>query len=360
MSTTVPVRDLVTFGEALDALKARSMAEVGCEDLRRVRGLNRLSRGLEIAGRVLIHLSLDPVTWGAGVMSLFLHKQLQATEIGHPVLHGCYDRVEGGEKFRSESWNWVIPIDEEAWKKGHNIRHHGFTNVAGKDPDIMFGPVRLTDQTPHTWQHYIQLPYTLFVMWPGFATGMNSHFTGLLDITRKEPEVLPDRSWGSIRTAVKQAFRKYVPYFGMEYGFFPALAGPMFWKVLLGNWLSERMRDVYTAASIFCGHIGEDVATFDEGTRAGSRARWYVMQVQAAQNFRVPYVLSVLCGGLDYQIEHHLFPKLPPERLRQIAPEVQALCEQHGVAYNTGTWPQVLGRALSQVWRLSFPQPAAS
>jgi linoleoyl-CoA desaturase len=342
---------------ALDDVGKRARARMGDEDVTRVRRLNRFSRAMEMVGRVTLHLSFEPISFGVGVGALWIHKQLQATEIGHPVLHGCYDRLEGAEKFQSKTWKWDMPIDEEAWHRGHNLRHHPYTNIAGKDPDIHFGPVRLNRHTPHKRVHYVQLPYTLFVMWPAFGIGMNSHFSGLLDITREERDFLPDRSWKSVKGAFVMAFRKYIPYFGKEYVFFPLLAGPMWWKVLAGNWMAETMRDIYSACSIFCGHVGPDLDGHPEGTHAHGRGEWYAMQIDQAQNFEVPYVLSVLCGGLDYQIEHHLYPKLPPERLREIGPEVRQICEDHGLKYRTGSWGRVLGRALKQVWDLSFPDP---
>lgn len=77
------------------------------------------------------------------------------------------------------------------------------------------------------------------------------------------------------------------------------------------------------------------------------------MQVEATRGFEVSLPLSILCGGLDRQIEHHLFPTLPPPRLREIAPEVRAICERHGVVYRTGSWGTTLRRALTQVARLS-------
>ena len=59
-----------------------------------------------------------------------------------------------------------MPIDEESWRAGHNVRHHQYTNVAGKDPDIHFGPVRLTEHTPHAPHHRFQLPFALLVLRP--------------------------------------------------------------------------------------------------------------------------------------------------------------------------------------------------
>jgi linoleoyl-CoA desaturase len=160
------------------------------------------------------------------------------------------------------------------------------------------------------------------------------------------------------RDAWRKALRKYVPYLTMEYVVFPLLAGPFFWKVMLGNWLAGTLRDVYSAATIYCGHVGDEVHDYPEGTRAGSRARWYLMQVRATNNFEVPYPVSLLCGALDRQIEHHLFPRFAPNRLREVAPEVRRVCEAHGVVYRTGSWPRTLGRALATIWRLRRPQPS--
>jgi linoleoyl-CoA desaturase len=124
---------------------------------------------------------------------------------------------------------------------------------------------------------------------------------------------------------------------------------------MLGNWLSELMRDLYSAATIFCGHVGDDVADYAEGTRAGSRGRWYQMQIEAANNFEVPLPVSILCGALDRQIEHHLFPRFPTTRLREVAPEVRAACIEAGIEYRTDTWPRTLAKVGRRLWKLSFP-----
>src|SRR5271165_561876 len=147
--TVMPEERLIRFGEELDAVKARALARMGDEDVHYVRRLNTFSRTMEIIGRALIFFSPEPVSFLAGVGALWIHKQLQATEIGHTALHGAYDKLPGAERFRSEGFSWDVPIDEESWKHGHNVRHHQYTNVAGRDPDIHFGPARLTEHTPH-------------------------------------------------------------------------------------------------------------------------------------------------------------------------------------------------------------------
>lgn len=364
-SSIAEAERLRAFQEALDAIRARVEARMGKEDVDYVLRMNRFSRTMEVVGRVLIHFSVEPIAFTAGVLTLWLHKQLQATEIGHTALHGAYDGLEGAEGFASKDFRWDLPIDEASWRYGHNIRHHQYTNVAGKDPDIHFGPVRLTEQTPHRPVNKWQLPLALLLEFPTFGFVMNAHFTGLVDVyvgngRPDKFDFIPDRSMKSIVEAHKKALRKYVPYYLKNFVFFPLLAGPGFWKVLLGNVLAELLRDIYSAATIYCGHVGEDVKAYPEGTRAHSRGEWYKMQVEASHNFEVSWPISVLCGALDRQIEHHLFPKLPPNRLREIAPEVRAACEAHGIEYKTDTWGRTLKKALARIWALREPSPSSN
>lgn len=342
------------FGEELDGVKERVMAKVGAEDLAYVRGLCRFSRAMEVLGRTLIFVSPDPVTFGVGVAALWLHKQVETTEIGHTVLHGAYDKLDPDGPLSSKKFHWRAPVDEESWRYAHNVRHHGYTNIAGRDADMHFGQVRLTAETPpeKMTRGRLQLVYSLGVIFPNFMMVIGSHVCGLNDVFGENGwasryDFLPDRSKESVRAAWKRGLRKYVPYYLKEYAFWPALAGPLAPKVALGNFLAGLVRNVYTAATIFCGHVGEDVKAWPAGTKAKGRGQWYAMQVEAANNYQVSRPISVLCGGLDLQIEHHLFPTLAPQRLREIAPEVRAICEKYGVNYKTDTW----GRTLKKVFR---------
>jgi linoleoyl-CoA desaturase len=349
---------LKAFGREIEEIRKSIEAELGDEDVAYVKGLNRFSRRMEVLGRVLIHFSIEPLSFSAGVLALWVHKQLQATEIGHTVLHGAYDKLEGADDYRSDTYKWDMPIDEASWRRGHNVDHHRYTNIAGKDPDIHFGFVRLTEHTPHKPSNYIQLPFTLFGAFPNFGFMMNMHFTGMIDYHSgngrpEEFDYIKDRSWDTAVDVHKRAFRKYIPYYTKNYLFYPALAGPFFFKVLLGNWLAETIRDVYSACTIYCGHVGEEVADYPAGTKAKGKGHWYAMQVEAANNYNVSRPISVLCGGLDMQIEHHMFPTLPPHRLRQIAPKVEAACKAHGITYRKESWGKTLAKALKKIARLS-------
>ncbi|MFO0677531.1 MAG: fatty acid desaturase [Polyangiaceae bacterium] len=356
------------FGRAIDAVRKDAEARIGAEDLRHVRRLDALSRTFEVAGRGLLWIAFEPVTFALGTVLLFLHKQLQATEIGHTALHGAFDKIPGVGRFHSERFRWETPIDEASWRHGHNVRHHQYTNVTGKDPDIHFGPVRLTEGTPYRAEHARQLPLTLLLLFPNFGFLMNLHFTGALDLLHDNGlstryDFVSDRGAATRREVLWKLARSYVPYYGKEFVLFPVLAaltGFSPWKVLLGTWLAETMRDVYTAATIYCGHVGAEVASYPEGTKARGRGEFYAMQAAASNDFEVPLPLSILCGGLDLQIEHHMFPRLPPWRLREVAPAVRRACEEHGVPYRKASWGATLREALGTIRRLGSRPEAAT
>ncbi len=95
--------ELRRFAEELDQIRTRAEARVGADDVRAVKRLDRFSRTMEVVGRVLIHFSFEPIDFLAGVVALWLHKQLQATEIGHTALHGAYDGLPGAERFYAKT-----------------------------------------------------------------------------------------------------------------------------------------------------------------------------------------------------------------------------------------------------------------
>jgi NADPH-dependent stearoyl-CoA 9-desaturase len=341
------------FARALEELRREVESQLGSQDVRHITRIGKLSDRLELLGRSLIHFSFEPVSFGIGTAALTAHKLLELMEIGHMALHGAYDDFASPERFASQTFRWKAPVDEASWREGHNVRHHQHTNIEGKDPDLNFGVLRLSPRVPYRLAHALQ-PVTNMASWLGFATAINLHVTGMLDIYLHEEaksDVLPDRAPATLRSVRRTFGSKFLRYYGREFVFFPLLAGPFFGKVLLGNLLSDVGRDLYAGAIIYCGHVG--ASDYPRGTEPENRAHWYVMQVEGARDVELPNVLSVLAGGLDLQIEHHLFPRLPPNRLREIAPRVRAICEAHGVHYRSAGWPQTLRSVLGELRRMA-------
>jgi fatty acid desaturase len=345
---------LESFGRALDALRKEVEDKLGTEDVVHIQRVSKWSAALEITGRGLIHFSFEPLGFSLGVAALSAHKALELMELGHMALHGCYDKIPGAEAYHADHFKWKAPIDETSWHRGHNIRHHQYTNIAGRDPDLNFGIYRLSSRIPFRRLHRGQ-PVSNLVSWLWFTTAINAHVTGIIELVAPhgEAHVLREKTPETVRTAQRAFFSKMLRYYGREYVFFPLLAGPFFWKTLLGNAMSEMARDVYAAATIYCGHVG--AVDYPENAHAKGRAQWYKMQAEGARDFAVPPVVSVLCGALDRQIEHHLFPRLPPNRLREIAPRVKAICEAHGVRYLEKDWPTTLREVLRDLRNMASP-----
>lgn len=348
-----------SFAAALDALRDEVEADLGETDIAYMRGVRKTSRRLELLGRGFIHFSFEPLGWGVGVIALSAHKLLELIEIGHTVLHGTYDPLLAGSgretevaQLHSKAFVWKAPIDEASWRSSHNLRHHQFTNVAGRDPDLDFGTLRLGSRVPFRQVHRLQ-PLSNFVTWTYFSAAINTHVTGVLELYAGNAGQTGARARAGSWTRHWTALRKFARYYAREYLLFPALAGPLCWKVLLGNAASELLRDGYAGATIYCGHVG--ASEYPAGTHAKGRAEWYLMQVEGSRDFEVSGVVALLCGGLERQIEHHLFPRLPPNRLRTIAPRVRDICQDHGVTYRSDSWPHVLREVLTRLRALASP-----
>jgi fatty acid desaturase len=343
---------LRSFGRALDTLRREVESQVGAEDLAYIERIQRISSALEVAGRTLIHFSFEPVAFGLGVSALWAHKSLELMELGHMALHGCYDANPEATHFHSGTFHWKAPIDEKYWRRGHNVRHHQYTNVEGRDPDLNFAVVRLSARVPYRAIHVFQ-PVSNFLTWLNFAHAINMHVTGVLERYARSPNDPPEHedTKEEARAGDKAYLKKLVRYYGREYVFFPMLAGPFFLKTLVGNALAEMGRDVFAGAVIYCGHVG--AKDYPRGTQPRSRAQWYKMQAEGARNVAVPRLLSILTGALDRQIEHHLFPAMPPNRLREVSPRVKQICEEHGVTYLEKGWPETLREVFGELRRLS-------
>jgi linoleoyl-CoA desaturase len=345
---------IAAFGRALDALHREVLEQLGEEDVRQIEQLGKISDVLELLGRGLIQLSFEPLGFSLGTLALWLHKSIEVMGIGHPVLHGSYDALSPRDRYHSRRFRWKSAIDEASWRNEHNLRHHVYTNIVGRDPDLNFGHIRLSARVPYRPSHALQ-PISNVLLCLAFTTGINLHVTGIFDLYFKQSpsEILRDREPATVRGAKRAFLSKFLRHYAKEYVLFPLLAGPFFPKVLLANLISEVGRDLVVGAAIFSEHVGAGLRDYPGDSRPGTRAEWYARQAEATRNTTVPPFISLFIGGVDRHIEHHLFPRLPPNRLREISPRVRAICEAHGIGYLEEKPLQVLRSTLRELARVS-------
>ncbi|HEV7558104.1 MAG TPA: acyl-CoA desaturase [Kofleriaceae bacterium] len=348
--------DIEAFGRELDAIQHEVKSSLGAGDRRYIKRAIAVQRGMALGGRALIFASLPlapafPLFLGViglGTASLGISKILENMEIGHNVLHGQWDWMQDPE-IHSSTWEWDTACPADQWKHSHNVVHHTWTNVMGRDRDVGYEILRVTDKQPWKPVHLAQPIYNalLAVM---FQWGVAMHDIDLGALRRGELQMSRVRGQlaGIGRKAGKQLLKDYVLW--------PALAGPWFLPVVLANLTANLMRNLWTYAIIFCGHFPDGVQVFTEADLEGeTRGRWYLRQVLGSCNITGGPLFHVMSGNLSHQIEHHLFPDMPSNRYPEVAPRVEAVCAKYGVPYNKGSFARQLGTTMRTIFRLAMP-----
>lgn len=343
-----------TLRAELDALRRECAAEVGRADAEYIRAVRAVARGAHVAGRLLIHFSLEPVSWSAGVAALATYKVLENMEIGHNVLHGQYDFLED-PSLSSATYEWEMVATARSWRRAHNATHHVFTNVIGRDRDFGYDAFRFSADVPWRPIHLLQ-PLLSPLSGLFFQHSIGAFDAGLLGFLGPRPAGGRRRSRREAARELWAFARKAARKGAVEYVLYPALAGPLALKVLAGNALANAVRNGWAYAVIYCGHLTERTATFrEEDLAREDRAGWYARQVSGSSNFEASRLVHVLSGHLGFQIEHHLFPNLPAWRYPALAPRVREICERHGLPYSTGTLRSQFTSAMRRLVRFAVP-----
>ena len=148
---TLTPEQLEAFGQELDAIRASVVADLGERDVDYINKVIRAQRGLEVAGRGLLFLGFLPPAWIGGTAALSLSKILDNMEIGHNVMHGQYDWTRD-PRLNGKTFEWDTACPADQWRHSHNYMHHTHTNIVGKDRDIGYGILRMSEEQP--WRPY--------------------------------------------------------------------------------------------------------------------------------------------------------------------------------------------------------------
>jgi len=356
---------LDALGVELDALRDEVLASRGERDRRYILRLIRVQRSAALGARLLMLASIAFHPWwghpaagwapflallGVGAVVLGLAKILENMEIGHNILHGQWDWMRDPQ-IQSSTWEWDIVCPSEQWKHSHNVMHHAWTNVLGKDRDVGYGMVRITEH--QRWSGFFAIqPLSALVMALLFEWFVALHDVELSRVFAGK------RPWSEARPLLRQTARKASRQMLKDYVLWPALAGPFFLWVLGANALANVMRNLWTFTIIFCGHFPGAVHHFERAeVRNETRGHWYARQVLGSCNIEGGPLFHVLSGNLSHQIEHHLFPDVPSNRYPEIAPRVREIAARYGLPYNAGSLSQQFGSTVGKIVRFALPGP---
>jgi linoleoyl-CoA desaturase len=340
--------DVEELGLALDAIRADVIAARGASDAAYIRKVIKAQRSLELGSRAVLLFSLFPPAWLVGTAGLSIAKILENMEIGHNVMHGQWDWMRD-PKIHSSSWEWDNASPAEQWKHSHNELHHTYTNVLGKDNDLGYGIMRV-DEDQKWHPAYLGQPVYNFVNMLFFEYGIAAYDLeiGRVIAGRKDKGLFKKQLKAVGRKVRKQALKDYVVH--------PLLSGPSFLTTLAANATANVVRNVWTHSVIMCGHFPNGVQTFTKKSIEGeTRGEWYVRQMLGSANISGSNAMHMMTGNLSFQVEHHLYPDLPSNRYKEVAPQVQDLFERYGLTYVTGSLPKQVASAWWKVIRLSLP-----
>ncbi len=267
--------------------------------------------------------------WSAAPLAVSLGLALAAAGfcVMHDGNHGSYGR----RRLVNLAAGGVLDLlggSSYVWKHKHNVLHHTYTNVDGVDDDIELRPFfRLADSQPLRWMHRFQFLYwvPLFAL---FTTKwiLVDDFVALargkvgrhrmkrprgLDLAQLLAGKVSFLVWG---VTVPLLFVPLVPY-------------------LLGYLLVSTVWGVTMGLVFQLAHASED-ATFVANPPAGGALErpWVEHQLATTVDFACGNrLLSWYVGGLNFQVEHHLFPRISHRHYPALAPLVREVCRAHGI-----------------------------
>jgi len=333
----------------LDAIGETVRSGLGSADRDYITRVIAAQRKLEVTGRVLLLASRFAPAAVLGTAALTVAKVLENMEIGHNVLHGQWDWMND-PAIHSTTWEWDAASTAASWQYAHNFQHHTFTNVLGRDRDLGYSAMRVEPEQP--WHPvYLLQPVYFFLMAATFEWGIALYDMELDAVRRGEKS--REKARAEIVAMLRKAGRQALK----DYAIFPLLSGRRgARRALAANIVANVVRNVWVHTIVFCGHIPEGAETFsEEQYRGETRGGRYRRQLLGSCNLEGSRLFHLLTGNLSFQIEHHLFPDLPSNRYAEIAPRVRAVCERHGLPYNSGRLGCQYGSVLRQVLRLAFP-----
>ncbi len=280
---------------------------------------------------VYIHLVFFTPFWAIGVLEAILLGGL-ASAIGFNVMHdgahGSFSRKSWVNDLAGSSINF-LGANVFMWKTKHNVAHHSFTNVAEHDDDMNARPLLRLNHSQkryliHRYQHhYFLLVYSILYLYWVFVTDYKKYITKKVGSVPIQKMGWKDHTSFWMFKLVHLILFVALPIYMV--GFMPWLVGFLVFGVSTGIFLSV----VFQLA-----HSLEETAFPLPDEKNKLENDWAIHQLKTTANFATDNkVLSWLVGGLNFQVEHHLFPNISHVHYPEISKIIKETCREYGVPY---------------------------
>lgn len=272
-----------------------------------------------------------PVAWLAIVECVVLGGLTAAIgfNIMHDGAHGSFSRYPWLNKLAALSVNF-LGANNFMWNTKHNIIHHAYTNIDGVDDDIDAKPfLRLCETQKyykmHRYQHlYFWLAYSFLYLYWIFVSDYTKYFQ-----KRIGPMPLKKMSPSDHFTFWSSKFLHAVLFIALPIymvGFMPWLIGFLVSALFAGFVLSIVFQLAHTVEHTHFPTPSETTGKIED--------EWALHQLKTTANFATRNrLISWWVGGLNFQIEHHLFPKISHVHYPAISKIIKKACQEFGIPY---------------------------
>jgi len=251
--------------------------------------------------------------------------------ISHDALHGAYSSNKRVNRVLGFTFD-MLGANGYIWKITHNIIHHTYTNIHGHDEDLeVAGFIRLSPHSEHKMIHRVQhilafFAYSLaMVFWVFVKDYKNFLKTNIGPYDTKKH---PVSEW-VILFATKGLFYTYMLVL-------PMLLLDITWVHLLIGFLTLHLTAGLIVGIIFqLAHVVEETDHPQPNEENMIDEHWMIHEMITTNNFaRDNKALCWFVGGLNFQIEHHLFPKVCSVHYPALSPIVEITAKEFNIPYN--------------------------
>lgn len=226
----------------------------------------------------------------------------------HDGNHGSYSTKSWLNKFMGGSI-YILAGNVYNWQVQHNVLHHTYTNIHGHDEDLEAGRImRFTQKAEwrrfHKFQHY----YSVFLY--GLLTFNWAITTDFLQMKRYLKRRLSYGEAKSSKILWTTLIITKVIYFSI-WLVIPMILGITWWKVILGFLLMHYTAGVILSVVFQLAHVVEDISYPEPNNEGEMENTWAIHQLFTTANFAPKnWLVNYYTGGLNHQVEHHLFPNI--------------------------------------------------
>ena len=251
----------------------------------------------------------------------------------HDGNHGSYSKKSWVNKLMGGSI-YILAGNVYNWKVQHNVLHHTYTNIHGHDEDLDAGHIfRFTKHVQWRWYHKFQHYYSVLLY--GLLTINWAITTDFLQMKRYMKRKLahgkfpnPFVNWSTL------VFTKIL-YMSI-WIVIPILAlNLVWWKILIGFFLMHYTAGLILSIIFQLAHVMDEAdmpLPKEDGTLKNT---WAIHQLMTTVNFSPKNkLISWFTGGLNYQVEHHIFPNISHIHYSKIAEIVKKTAKEFNLPYN--------------------------